>query len=97
MENDLNVADLMTRECSSVELDEGSMWQKGPRFLSYPTEEWPIQSSTSVTRLPQIKKNFVGTVATEPATNSIASAIDISRFSKFRRLLNSEALCQIQR
>ena len=94
VESELNVADLTTRECSSSDLDEESIWQKGPQFLNLPIEEWPIHSDTNVVRIPEIKRNFVGAVATKPASSSIASAIDISRFSKLRRLLYTTARIQ---
>ncbi|XP_058477623.1 uncharacterized protein LOC131448851 [Solea solea] len=40
-----NIADIITRGASHQDLDEDSEWQKGPKFLSLPVEEWPITSA----------------------------------------------------
>lgn len=40
-----NIADGITRGTTPQELDEGSEWQNGPKFLRLPVEEWPIQSA----------------------------------------------------
>lgn len=45
---EVNVADLVTRGCSPEMLDENSVWQKGPEFLSSPVEDWPIKSASEV-------------------------------------------------
>ena len=91
VESSLNVADLTTRECSAVYLGENSVWQNGPDFLKDPIEEWPIQSKTNVARIPEVKRNFVGTTEAKTASSSIASAIDVTRFSKLTRLLYTTA------
>ena len=87
----LNIADLTTRGCHSSELNEGSTWQNGPEFLKLPEEEWPIRSKTTLKDLPERKRAFVGTVAIALLQNSLASEIDISRFSKLQLLLNTTA------
>ncbi|XP_058473594.1 uncharacterized protein LOC131446412 [Solea solea] len=45
---EVNVADLVTRGCSPKRLDENSAWQKGPKFLSSPVKDWPMESAAKV-------------------------------------------------
>ena len=45
---EVNIADLVTRGCSPELLDEDSVWQKGPMFLSGPVEDWPMKSASEV-------------------------------------------------
>ena len=54
----------------------------GPNFLRLPIESWPTQSATNVSKIPEVKKKFVGTTVLKPLSSSIASVIDITRFSK---------------
>ena len=70
-----------------------SEWQAGPSFLILPEEEWPIRSKTNVDKLPEQRKNFVGFVEKEAST-SIASKIDIDRFSNISRLFYTTARIQ---
>ena len=94
VESGLNIADLTTRTLDpTVSLDKDSEWQKGPSFLNLPMEKWPIRSETNISKLPEIKRNFVGAVVSK-VSNSIASAINISRFSKLSRLLYTTARIQ---
>lgn len=60
-----NIADMITRVASHEDFNEDSEWQKGPRFLRLPVEEWSITSAKelaaaardSITKLQ--KKPFV--------------------------------------
>ncbi|KAG1941179.1 hypothetical protein F2P79_016312 [Pimephales promelas] len=45
---EVNIADLVTRGCSPDSLDENSLWQEGPKFLSSPVEDWPMKSASEV-------------------------------------------------
>ena len=94
VEGDLNVADMTTRECTALDLGEQSEWQMGPNFLRLPIESWPTQSATNVSKIPEVKKKFVGTTVLKPLSSSIASVIDITRFSKLSRLLYTTARIQ---
>ena len=90
----LNIADIATRALdATVNLDENSEWQRGPRFLSQPVEEWPIKSVTNTGPLPEVKRSFTGTV-TKVGTSSIASKIKIDRFSELRCLLRTTAMIE---
>ncbi|KAK5862062.1 hypothetical protein PBY51_017494 [Eleginops maclovinus] len=44
----LNIADIISRGASPRELDEGTEWQLGPKFLSLPESEWPVKSAKDV-------------------------------------------------
>lgn len=44
----LNIADIISRGASPEELDEGTDWQLGPKFLSLPESEWPVKSAKDV-------------------------------------------------
>ena len=44
----LNIADIISRGASPEELDEGTEWQLGPKFLSLPESEWPVKSAKDV-------------------------------------------------
>ena len=95
VEGELNVADLTTRDCHSRELSKESKWQKGPKFLELPKEEWPVQSDTNVEVFPEIRKKFVGAAASNIVKfTSVASIIEIERFDTLYRLLNTTARVQ---
>lgn len=44
----LNIADIISRGAGPEELDEGTEWQLGPKFLSLPENEWPVKSAKDV-------------------------------------------------
>ena len=49
-----NGADVITRGCEPNKLGVGSVWQKGPEFLSRPEHEWPVNIETpDVKELPE--------------------------------------------
>ena len=95
VEGNLNVADLATRpfDVDGLDLDMSSEWQSGPSFLALPEAQWPVRRETNVQRLPEQRKNFVGSVA-KVASSSIADKMDITRFSNLSRLLYTTARIQ---
>ena len=57
VEGSLNIADLTTRSIDGIrELSTESVWQKGPKFLQLPVEQWPIKNEAKVSALPDIIK-----------------------------------------
>ncbi len=46
--SDLNIADIITRGGSPKDLKEDSVWQRGPVFLRWPVEDWPMKSAAEV-------------------------------------------------
>ena len=53
-ESENNIADWTTRVKSPAELDKGSEWQGGPKWLSLPENEWPIAYQPSNVEIPEI-------------------------------------------
>ena len=90
----MNIADTTTRGCNASELKGDSLWQNGPGFLKLPESEWPIKSDTNITDLPEQRKTFVGAVSVQKQDYSLATIIDIQRFSNLKKLLNVTALIQ---
>lgn len=74
-----NPADLGTRGCSPEELRVNSLWWEGPKWLSFPAEQWPDGTEFHVKPRPGEMKN-VATMATILEPRDIL--IDSNRFSK---------------
>ena len=79
----------MTRGKRPYELDKISAWQCGPDFLNLPTHEWPILTEANILKLPERK--VIVNMAIKDQKETLAARIDISRFSKFQRLVNTTA------
>ena len=89
---DLNIADWITRGEDPLNLFKGSAWQEGPLFLCLPEDEWPIESTTNLTELPELlKTTFIVAKVEANEIDSLASRIDITRFSKLELLRNTTA------
>ena len=66
-------------------MSEASRWQKGPKFLEQEIAEWPIKSEVDISSIPELKvvnNKVKGNVIIE----SLASRIDLRRFSNWERL-----------
>ena len=50
---ELNIADYSTRGMHPNNLDENSLWQRGPKFLELPMEKWPDRTSTRTNCFPR--------------------------------------------
>jgi len=48
VEGNLNISDIITRGASPEELDEQSVWQRGPEFLRWPEAEWPVKTASEI-------------------------------------------------
>jgi len=88
IEGPLNIADVITRGCKPTDLGEDSIWQTGPKFLSAPEDDWPIKQSFSGQQLPE---QIIMAVPEISAHCSLSSAIDITRFSSYDKLLRVTA------
>lgn len=86
----LNIADIISRGVSPEELDEGTEWQRGPKFLCLPESGWPVKSAKDVAvqareNLMRIqKKAFVAAlnragVKMEPKSEITSSPADLHR------------------
>ncbi|OXA55241.1 Pro-Pol polyprotein [Folsomia candida] len=82
-----NVADEMTRIDSKCDFSVNSRWIRGPEFLRKPEEEWPVEKLNPRTSNHEweLKKVIIH------AMKELQPVIDISRFSKWKRLLNATA------
>ncbi|XP_062710489.1 uncharacterized protein LOC134288734 [Aedes albopictus] len=81
----LNVADEATKWCNGPALEPDSRWFKGPEFLYQPEEHWPRQKCLpSDTTVEMRSSNTHQEIVCR-------AVIDISRFSKWERLLRSVA------
>ena len=65
-------------------LDENSLWQRGPKFLELPMEKWPVKQNM-IEHLPE---QTVSHVAHEMC-DSLANRFDLNRFSKLSILINT--------
>ena len=88
----LNVADMTTRGCFPEEINENSLWQRGPDFFALPEDKWPTrQDVRSTVKIPEtFIKKFAG-VASGQALETITNRIELHRFSKWRILVRATA------
>ena len=76
-----NIADIGTRGVCSEQVGEGSQWQRGPSWLSEPTNAWPVEI-VQFEELPVIGNVEVA-----------EQVIDASKFSNIEKLHKITALC----
>ena len=88
MPEKLNISDWITRGKSPQDLMQGGFWQKGPDFLQLEEHEWPLCKTSTISVFPEIKAAFAHVLIVE---ETLATRIDINRFSNFTRLLNVTA------
>lgn len=81
--SDLNVADQATKETKNINFGADSLWLNGPDFLKLSEEFWPVES----TPVEQVEN--VSVIAENPNKELVLP--DISRFSRWRRLIRSTA------
>ena len=68
---------------------EGSIRQRGPHFLALPASTWPILKETDIKELPERK--VVVNIVIQEKKDTLVSRIDINRFSKYQKLINTTA------
>ena len=88
---DLNPADMITRPANPKDLNEDSMWQRGPQFLALPLEEWPIKKDL-VMDLPDRLKVYSATAMLKGP--SLTEIIQLDRFSCYYKLIR--VTCRVQ-
>ena len=89
VEGELNIADILSRGASPIELGEGTTWQRGPDFLQLDESEWPLDKLPDSE--PRNIDTFVGIVGELEQEDSLSSRIQISRFSRFTPLIHTTA------
>ena len=87
-----NIGDFLTRTKSPEDIQEDSVWQRGPHFLTEPEETWPILANTNVAEVPLLLKHVNNVAVT--ANETLTSRFDINRFSSMKRLLYTTARIQ---
>ena len=88
-----NPADLGSRGCKASVLKSSELWWKGPFWLSYPEESWPvpINMNETVESRQEIKKTaVVSPVMIE--VNCLTNIFEIGRFPTLKRLLKVTSL-----
>ena len=89
LEGKLNISDFITRGRKPSDLGPGSTWQEGPAFMKRPVEEWPIYRSTCNGSLPE--ECIIVNVSFIEKSNQLADKIDITKYSKFKKLIQVAA------
>ena len=91
VEGKSNIADQLTRGRRPNELGRGSEWQNGPAFLQYSENDWPIKGICNIedSQLPERVKIHCADV--DILVDSLAIRIQISRFSRFTKLIRVTA------
>ena len=97
----VNIADVITRGCSPVEINEDSIWQQGPSFLKKEVKDWPVRfevnQEVQVSEKEYAKKKdvpsdkFIGMMQTSQPIETLANRIDETRFSKWKLLKGTTA------
>lgn len=93
MESKYNIADWLTRGKKPTEINLDSIWQNGPSFLELPESEWPIHETLTKEQLPELIK-IASTVTKhfkKDDKNTLASKINIGRYSDFGKLIRVTA------
>ncbi|KAK3105008.1 hypothetical protein FSP39_015108 [Pinctada imbricata] len=83
-----NPADLTTRGTHPGVLKEGSIWQRGPDFMTKPIIDWPISKVCNISQLPDTVIGVVhNTTVDHEAFSRKFDDIDLNRFNNMDKLL----------
>ncbi|XP_048580427.1 uncharacterized protein LOC116614572 [Nematostella vectensis] len=87
-----NPADIGSRGALASELVNNQLWSKGPQWLARPESEWPVTEEIVETTESCAEECKRVTVAlTNVTKQSVASVVDIERYSSLTRLLRVTA------
>ena len=89
LEGKNNISEWLTRGKTPNELGQGSPWQNGMEFLNLPEDEWPLKREQPKEELPEQIKTVMKCDA--QVEESLASRINLNRFSSHQRLLRVTA------
>ena len=87
----LNISNWLTRGRCPNELDKTSIWQMGPEFLKGQFEQWPVTQKVGTMELPKRIKVVTSQITGTQSEDTLATRINIARFSKFKLLINTTA------
>ncbi|XP_062618012.1 uncharacterized protein LOC134279607 [Saccostrea cucullata] len=97
--SDQNPADLTTRITHPSILNNDSRWQKGPEFLHYPIEQWPMKQTVDVSEIPDSLVHSVLTeiieVKPKESSTRILELIDTTRISSLNKLYRLTGILQL--
>ena len=85
IDGDNNIADIITRGASPLELGMNSIWQKAPNFLELEENDWPIDLEP--VEDPPGNPSPVLISKTDNILESLGTRIDIERFSRLMVLI----------
>ena len=88
-----NIADRLTRSKGPIAINSESIWQNGPSFLELPENEWPIYKTLTKKQLPDLVRmaSIVTKGSTENKKDTLASRINISKYSNYGKLIRITA------
>ena len=90
IEGEQNIADIITRGASPLELGEGSIWQDAPEFVKQKEEDWPIDMiPVKEPAMEECTPSLVTTI--ENTQDSLSTRIAIERFSRLMVLIYTTA------
>ncbi|XP_037774994.1 uncharacterized protein LOC119572052 [Penaeus monodon] len=80
-----NIADMTSRPCKPEKIGRESDWQNGPKFLTLPTNRWPIRQTCEDELTDRI--GITITVNNASHENCGIQLIDVNRYSDYYKLL----------
>ncbi|XP_045450168.1 uncharacterized protein LOC123658922 [Melitaea cinxia] len=84
---DQNPADLVSRGIDPQQLQDSTLWWRGPSFLAKEESEWPIQGSFATNNLPELKVFTCTKVDTKINNCSLVKFEKYSRYDKLKRIV----------
>ncbi|XP_045458277.1 uncharacterized protein LOC123668590 [Melitaea cinxia] len=84
---DQNPADLVSRGIDQQQLQDSTLWWRGPSFLAKEESEWPIQGSFATNNLPELKVFTCTKVDTKINNCSVVKFEKYSRYDKLKRIV----------
>ncbi|XP_045450491.1 uncharacterized protein LOC123659288 [Melitaea cinxia] len=84
---DQNPANLVSRGIEPQQLQDSTLWWRGPSFLAKEESEWPIQGSFATNNLPELKVFTCTKVDTKINNCSLVKFEKYSRYDKLKRIV----------
>ena len=86
---DGNAADYATRPQHPTQMGSESVWQRGPKYLTLPIDQWPIKQPC-IKELPD--KNSVSLQYNINIIQTVTPVMDIDRVSCYKRMIKTTAI-----
>ena len=91
LQGNLNIADILTRGVGLLGSEAIDEWKHGPRFLTLPEDQWPLESKIQDLELPEEIEPSFCMLATNAVVTLTEEAISVERFSSYLKLLRTTA------